>query len=107
MRLSQLTEVNVEDLEQNVQGLLNRYAQLFGDQTLTEDQAIMLSKAVDMLKQRLLNTEDNTYQGIDALMRDISDQLEIDVHDLHDAFVDAESVTPDEWIQSRRSEQPD
>ncbi len=104
MRLNQLTEVNVEDLEQNVQGLLDRYAELFGDQPLTEDAHQVLSQAVEILKQRLPNTADTSYQGIDDLMRDISLQLEIDVNDLHDAFVDAESLTPDEWIKSQRSE---
>jgi len=107
MRLNQLTEVNLEDLEQNVQGLLDRYTQLFGDQPLTEDAHQVLSQAVEILKQRLLNAEDTTYQGIDDLMRLISDQLEIDVNDLHDAFVDAEGETPDEWLISQQSEQPD
>lgn len=103
MRLTQLTEVDMEDLEQNVQGLLDRYTDLFGKSTLTEDDHLLLTKAVDILKQRLLNAEDTTYQGIDMLMRDISVQLEIDVNDLHDAFVDAEEITPDEWIHTLRS----
>ena len=94
MRLTQLTEVDMEDLEQNVQGLLDRYTDLFGKSTLTEDDHLLLTKAVDILKQRLLNAEDTTYQGIDMLMRDISAQLEIDVNDLHDAFVDAERSIP-------------
>lgn len=104
MRLNQLTEVDMEGLEQSVQGLLDRYAQLFGEQPLTEDAHHVLSQAVEILKQRLPNTTDTSYQGIDDLMRDISLQLEIDVHDLHDAFVDAEGVTPDEWILSQQSE---
>lgn len=107
MRLNQLTEVDVEDLEQSVQGLLRRYQELFGGTMLMEDEAMLMHKAVEILKQRLLNTEDTTYQGIDSIMRDLSLTLEVDVNLLHDAFVDAEGITPDEWVISQQSESED
>jgi hypothetical protein len=104
MRLTQLTEApDTQELEQAVQALVSRYAELFPTDTLTEDQTTSLHDVVTDLKLTLLKSEDTTYQGIDFLMREVSHAHDVNVHDVHDAFVDAEGVTPDEWIQSHKS----
>jgi hypothetical protein len=104
MRLSQLTEEpRIQELEHEVQALVSRYAELFPSDTLTEDQAASLHDLVTELKLQLLKSEDVTYQGIDIIMRALANSHDVDVHDLHDAFVDSEGVTPDEWVQSQQS----
>lgn len=104
MRLSQLTESpDPQELEQAVQALVARYAELFPTDALTEDQTTSLQDVVTDLKLKLLKHEDTTHQGIDYLMKELSDAHDVNVHDVHDAFVDAEGVTPDEWIQSHKS----
>jgi len=104
MRLTQLTEApRIQELEQEVQALVSRYAELFPSDTLTEDQAASLHDLVTELKLQLLKSEDTTYQGIDYLMRELSDAHDVDVNLLHDAFVDAEGVTPDEWVLTHKS----
>lgn len=104
MRLTQLTETpDPQELEQAVQALVSRYAELFPTDALTEDQTTSLQDVVTDLKLTLLRSEDTSYQGIDYLMRELSDAHDVDVHDVHDAFVDAEGETPDEWIQSHKS----
>ena len=104
MRLTQLTEApDTQELEQKVQALVARYEQLFAETPITEQVSKQLMDVVQELKQQLLASEDNTYQGIDFLMREISHAHDVNVHDMHDAFVDAEGVTPDEWIQSHKS----
>ena len=104
MRLTQLTEApDAQELEQAVQALVSRYQDIFQDQPITEQVSAQLMHVVQALKQQLLASEDTTYQGIDFLMRELSDTHDVNVHDVHDAFVDAEGVTPDEWIQSHKS----
>lgn len=104
MRLTQLTEApDTQELEQAVQALVARYQDIFQDQPITEQVSAQLMHVVQALKQQLLDSEDTSYQGIDFLMRELSDDHGVDVHDVHDAFVDAEGVTPDEWIQSHKS----
>ena len=104
MRLTQLTEApDTQELEQKVQALVSRYEQLFAETPITEQVSKQLMDVVQELKQQLLASEDNTYQGIDFLMREISHAHDVNVHDMHDAFVDATSQTPDEWIQSHKS----
>jgi hypothetical protein len=104
MRLTQLSEApRIQELEQKVQALVSRYAELFPSDTLTEDQTASLHDLVKELKLQLLKSEDVTYQGIDYLMRELSDAHDVDVDLLHDAFVDAEGVTPDEWVLSHKS----
>jgi hypothetical protein len=104
MRLTQLTEApRIQELESEVQALVSRYQDLFLSEPLTEDQAASLQDLVTELKLQLLKHEDTTYQGIDVLMRELSDNHGVDVNLLHDAFVDAEGVTPDEWVLSHKS----
>lgn len=104
MRLTQLTEApDPQELEQAVQALVSRYAELFPADALTEDQTASLQDLVTDLKMALLQSEDTTYQGIDFLMRELSDAHDVNVHDVHDAFVDAEGVTPDEWVHTHKS----
>lgn len=104
MRLTQLTESpRIQELEQEVQALVSRYAELFPSDALTEDQVTSMQDLVTELKLTLLKHEDTTHQGIDYLMRELSDAHDVNVHDLHDAFVDAEGITPDEWVLSHKS----
>ena len=102
MRLNQLTEVDMEGLEQSVQGLLDRYAAMFPSDMIQEDR-VDWAHIILMLKEQLLASEDTSYQGIDFLMREIGHVHDVSVEDLHDAFVNAEGVTPDEWIHTQRS----
>lgn len=102
MRLNQLTEVDMEGLEQSVQGLLDRYTQLFGDQSLTE-QHVDWGMVIQALKQALMKSEHTDYDSIDTLMKSICAQHGCDPHELHDQFLDAEDITPDEWIHTLRS----
>jgi DNA repair ATPase RecN len=98
MRFKQLTEVlNIQELE--TQSLVSRYKHL----SSTEHTTASIHDAVHQLKQQLLTLDDVSYQGIDLLMREISQVHEVHVHDLHDAFVRAEGVTPDEWIHAHKS----
>lgn len=105
MRLTQLNQdsVTVEDLEQQVQDLIHRYETLFGEKFIQNDFQDPIAASVAMLQQRLLNATDISHDGIDKLMRDLSDQQGVDVHDLHDVFVQATQQTPDDWIHAQRS----
>lgn len=101
MKLEQLTALpDLPELQQEVAALEARFRELFGGPT-NQLQESQMRDVIEDLKQQLLATEDTTYQGIDQIMRHLSDTHDVDVHDLHDAFVDAEGVTPDEWIQSQ------
>ena len=102
MKLNQLTEVDMEGLEQSVQGLLNRYTQLFGEPNLTQPH-VDWHMIIQELKQALLKAPSTDYDAIDALMTSICAQHGCDPHELHDQFVDAEDLTPDEWIHTLRS----
>lgn len=102
MKLSQLEQINIEDLEKTVQDLHDRYTELFGSHDLIEDH-VDWTNIIRMLKEQLLASEDTSYQGIDYMMREISHAHDVSVHDLHAAFVDAEGITPDAWIHSHKS----
>lgn len=105
MKLTQLTEgPTIQELEQHVQALVSRYEQLFSDHVITEQTDHKLMHVVQDLKQHLLKIQDTSYQGIDYLMREISHAHDVDVDQLHDAFVDAEGVTPDEWTHAHKSQ---
>ena len=93
----------IQELESEVQALVSRYQDLFLTEPLTEDQTASLQDLVTELKLALLTHEDTTYQGIDYLMRELSDAHDVDVNLLHDAFVDAEGETPDEWVLTHKS----
>lgn len=92
----------MEGLEQSVQGLLQRYTQLFGDQSLTE-KPVDWNMVIQALKQALMKSEHTDYDSIDVIMRSVCDQHGCDPHELHDQFLDAEDITPDEWIHTQRS----
>jgi hypothetical protein len=102
MKISQLEEISMEDLEQSVQDLNRRYAALFPSDMIQED-SVEWSHIILMLKEQLLASEDTSYEGIDFMMREISHVHDVSVQDLHDAFVNAEGVTPDEWIHAHKS----
>ena len=103
MKLNQLTQApDISELASQVDDLRRRYSELFGTQAepLSEQG---VPDVVQELKSELLASEDTTYQGIDFLMRELSHAHDVNVQDMHDAFVHAEGVTPDEWIQSHKS----
>ena len=105
MRITQLTEApTTQELEQAVQALVSRYEQLFSDDVITEQADDKLMHVVQDLKQHLLKIQDTSYQGIDYVMREISHDHHVHVQDLHDAFVAAEGITPDEWAHAHKSE---
>lgn len=102
MRLNQLHEVDVKGFEQSVQSLFSRYTNLFGHHPLTE-QDVDWHVIIQALKHALLQAEHTDYHAIDAIMKSICAHHACDTHKLHDQFVNAEAVTPDEWIHTQRS----
>lgn len=99
MKLSQLEQINVEDLEQTVQDLHARYEALFGTDALQENH-VDWPQIILLLKERLNRSARKDHAAIDRIMRDLCDAQSCDVHELHDQFVSAERMTPDEWANS-------
>jgi hypothetical protein len=60
-----------------------------------------LNQAVSELQEKLLatNKRSHTYDEIDKMMKDISEEKDITPKQLHDAFKKKQGVTPDEWIE--------
>ncbi len=107
MRIHQLQEqpessdLDLNVLSQEVQALNQRFAQLFGDQPLSEDQTDW-TPIIAELKRRLKTTSKTDYHTIDSVMKDLCNEWSCDVHKLHDQFVDIEGQTPDDWIKSHK-----
>lgn len=95
-------DFDLSQLTKQVEKLQQRYEQLFGAETLEENRG--LSPAVEQLKAALLQQKTTDYDEIDRLMRGIARAHTIDVHDLHDHFVQSQGVTPDDWIAAQLSQ---
>jgi hypothetical protein len=106
MRIHQLreqdTNLDLDQIQQTVNDLQQRYNQLFGNQPeITEDQ-VDWNPVILELKRRLRKEKKTDYATIDAIMKDVCNQWSCDVHKLHDQFVDREGQTPDDWIKSKK-----
>ncbi len=56
-------------------------------------------KAVEELEERLKNLENTSYKSIDKLMRHIMKKHDMTAKQLHNAFVNKNKKTPDDWIK--------
>jgi hypothetical protein len=57
---------------------------------------------VSHLEDKLNTATDKSYDGIDKLMRQVANEHNIDVHDLHDMWVKKAGCTPDEYVKEAR-----
>lgn len=107
MRIHQLQEqdpkpeLDIETLTQEVQELNQRFAQIFGDNPLTEDQTDW-DPIIMHLKNKLRANRKTDYASIDGIMKEVCNTWSCDVHKLHKEFVDREGQTPDDWIKSKK-----
>ena len=103
MKLSTIEPtVDLDTLKQQSALLQQRYSELFGAATLEEDSG--LRQAVEQLKAALLQHKTTHYDSIDRIMRGLASAHRIDVHDLHDHFVQSQGVNPDQWIAAQLSQ---
>ena len=56
--------------------------------------------AVEELEDRLKDLKDTSYDSIDKLMRSIMKKHDVTAKQLHNAFVDKNGKTPDNWIEN-------
>lgn len=61
-------------------------------------------KAVKELETRLLISRKTGYSQIDSIMRKIMKKYDLTARKLHDDFVRAHGMTPDEWIREKLNE---
>lgn len=106
MKIQQLreqdTNLDLDQIQQTVNDLQQRYNQLFGSEPeITEDQ-VDWNPVILELKRRLRMEKKTNYATIDAIMKDVCNQWSCDVHKLHSEFVDREGQTPDDWIKSKK-----
>jgi hypothetical protein len=53
---------------------------------------------INYLEDKLNVATDTSYDGIDKIMRQVADNFNIDVHDLHDMWVKKTGITPDQYV---------
>lgn len=75
--------------------LINRLPQIKEDQT----DSLLGSQAVKQLEQKLDQSTDHSYDAINQMMTQISNDVGITTDELHDAFVSEHGVSPDDWIK--------
>lgn len=60
------------------------------------------SDPIKHLEDKLNTATDKTHNGIDKLMRQVANEHNINVHDLHDMWVKKAGCTPDEYVKEAR-----
>jgi hypothetical protein len=60
------------------------------------------SNVIKQLEDKLNVATDKSYDGIDQIMRQVANENNIDVHDLHDMWVKETGITPDQYVKEAR-----
>jgi hypothetical protein len=75
------------------------FKQLTEDSTTEKD-------PVKQLEDKLNTATDKSYEGIDKLMRQVAKDCNMDVHDLHDMWVEKTGITPDQYVKEAVWDEP-
>jgi hypothetical protein len=60
------------------------------------------NNVIKQLEDKLNVATDKSYDGIDQIMRQVANENNIDVHDLHDMWVKETGITPDQYVKEAR-----
>ena len=60
------------------------------------------NNVIKQLEDKLNVATDKSYDGIDQIMRQVANENNINVHDLHDMWVKETGITPDQYVKEAR-----